>query len=46
MLVFSLLMGTFEDIIILVCILSQNKNAFRRSAIEKNPLEYFELISN
>ena len=33
MLVFSMMMGTYEDILILVCILSQNKNAFRKSTI-------------
>jgi hypothetical protein len=38
MLIFSLLMGTFEDTLILVCILSQNKNAFRKYQIERNPI--------
>lgn len=41
-----MLMGTFEDILILVCIISQNKNAFKKSAIDKNPMEYFEKMTN
>ena len=41
-----MLMGTYEDILILVCILSQNKNAFRKSAIQRNPLNYFEMMTN
>ena len=46
MLIFSILMGTYEDILTLICVLSQSKNAFRKSAIERFPLEYFETISN
>jgi HrpA-like RNA helicase len=46
MLIFSMLMGTYEDILILVCILSQNKNAFRKSTIEKRPLDFFETMTN
>lgn len=46
MLLFSMLMGTFDDILILVCILSQNKNVFRKNAIERHPLDYFEIMSN
>ena len=46
MLVFSMLMGTFNDVIILVCLISQNKNAFKKSSIERNPLDYFEKMSN
>lgn len=41
-----MLMGTFSDILILVCILSQNKNAFRKSTIERYPLDFFEIMSN
>ena len=46
MLVFSMLMGTYEDILILVCILSQNKNAFKKSAVERHPLQFMEIMSN
>ena len=46
MLIFSLLMGTYEDILILVCIISQNKNPFRKNIVEKYPLDYFDIISN
>lgn len=41
MLIMSILFGTFDDIIILVSILSQNKNPFKKQNIEKNYLKYF-----
>lgn len=41
-----MIMGTYEDILVLVCILSQNKNAFRKNAIEKFPLEFIQMMSN
>lgn len=46
MLIFSFLMGTFDDIVILVCLLSQNKSAFKRIQVEKYFLDFFELMSN
>lgn len=39
-------MGTFDDIVILVCLLSQGKNAFRKIHVEKFFLEYYEMMSN
>ena len=44
MILFSLLMGTFEDIVILVCMLSQNKNAFRKLFVERYFLDYYEMM--
>lgn len=41
-----MLMGTYDDILILICIISQNKNSFKKYAIERNPLEYIEMMTN
>lgn len=41
LLFYSFLMGTFDDILILVCILSQNKNAFKKQNIEANSMQFF-----
>ena len=46
LLVLSRLFGTFEDVIILVSILSQSKNAIRRGNIERNYVRYFEIMDN
>ena len=37
-------MGTFEDIVILVCLLSQNKNAFKKMFVERYFLDYYEIM--
>ena len=46
MLIISLLFGTFEDILILVSLLSQNKNPFRKNSIERNYMEYYKMMIN
>ena len=46
MVLFSLVMGTFDDIVILVCLLSQNKSAFRKTSIERHFLDFYELMCN
>lgn len=46
LLVISLLMGTFEDMIILVSILSQSKNAIRKGNIDKNYTTFFQTMDN
>ena len=42
----SILFGTFYDTLILVSMLSQNKNAIHRREIENNFFKYFDKISN
>ena len=46
MLIISLLFGTYEDILILVSILSQNKNPFKKNSIERNYLQYYKMMAN
>ena len=46
MLVIAKLMGTFNDILILVGILSQSKNAVRRNTVEKNFQKYYNKMDN
>jgi hypothetical protein len=41
-----MMFGTFYDALILVSILSQNKNAIHRRDIERNFYNYFDKISN
>ncbi len=46
LLVVSLLMGTFDDIIILVSILSQSKNAVRKGNIDRNYAAFYQAMEN
>lgn len=46
MLIVSLMFGTFDDIIILVTLLQQAKNPYRKQGIEKKYIDYWELIEN
>jgi hypothetical protein len=41
MLIISMLFGTYEDILILVSILSQNKNPFKKKEIDRNFVQYY-----
>ena len=46
LLVVSQLFGTYNDMLTLVCILSQSKNAIRRGSIEKQYSEFYRIFSN
>jgi HrpA-like RNA helicase len=46
MLILSMILGTFDDIIILVTLLQQAKNPFRKQGLERKYMEYWELIEN
>lgn len=42
LLVVSLLLGTFDDIVTLVAILSQSKNSIRKGNIDRNYTSYYD----
>jgi HrpA-like RNA helicase len=46
LLVLSRLFGTYDDILILVSVLSQSKSPVRRHTIEKNSLKYLQAVDN
>lgn len=46
LLIISLLFGTFEDILIIVSILSQSKNAIRKGNIDRNYVKFYETMDN